>query len=93
MKKCSFDILRKPLVTEKSTLLMELGKYVFEVSKDATKRSVAKAINEVFGAEVKSVNIINQQGKTKGFRGKKGKRADKKRAVVTLNKGSTLDLV
>jgi large subunit ribosomal protein L23 len=62
-----YDIIRKPLITEKSTVLGELGKYVFEVEKSAEKGWIKKAIEEIFTVKVKSVNILNQKGKKKSF--------------------------
>jgi large subunit ribosomal protein L23 len=90
--KNKYDLIRTPLITEKSTILSEFGKYVFEVSPRADKSSVKKAIEEIFTVKVKTVNILNQKGKVKKFRGFLGRRADSKKAIVTLEKDQTIDL-
>jgi large subunit ribosomal protein L23 len=87
----SFDILRTPIITEKSTALSELNKFVFEVSTFADKASVKKAVENIFKVTVTAVNILNRVGKSKRFKGTKGKRSDVKRAIVTIAKGQTLD--
>ncbi len=86
-----FDILKEPVVTEKSSSLGAFNKYIFEVDKHSSKTSVTKAIQHVFGVKVKKVNIINQQGKIKKFRGKMGTRAHVKKAIVTLEKDNIID--
>lgn len=90
--KSKYDLIKKPLITEKSTILSEQGKYVFEVAPAATKPSVKAAIEKIFEVKVKSVNILNQQGKVKRFRGRVGQRSDAKKAMVTLEKDQTIDL-
>ena len=87
----SFDILRTPVVTEKSTALSELNKFVFLVSPFADKASVKKAVEAIFKVSVTAVNILNRAGKSKRFKGTKGRRSDTKRAIVTIAKGQTLD--
>ncbi|MBT4879714.1 MAG: 50S ribosomal protein L23 [Alphaproteobacteria bacterium] len=87
-----YEILRKPSVTEKSTMVTEQNQYVFEISPKATKPEVKKAVEELFGVKVKAVNTLNRQGKVKRFRGKLGTKQNMKRAYVTLAEGSTLDL-
>lgn len=86
-----YDLIRKPIITEKSTTLGEFGKYVFEVARNAEKVSVKKAIEEIFAVKVKSVNILNQKGKEKKFKGVIGRRSDVKKAMVTLEKDYTID--
>lgn len=86
------DLIRKPIITEKSTNLTEVSnKYVFEVSAEANKSNVKKAVEFVFGVKVQKVNVINQLGKTKRFKGKLGKRSDFKKAIVTLGEGDQID--
>lgn len=85
------DLIRRPIVTEKSTILGEYNKYVFEVSRDANKLNVKRAIENIFGVEVEKINVLNQSGKVKRFRGNMGKRSDKKKAVVTLKKDHVID--
>jgi len=91
MKLSNFELIKTPLITEKTTILSELGKYVFSVNKDANKTTVAKAIESIFAVKVEKVNIINVLGKTKRFKGKMGKRSDTKKALVTLAKGNVID--
>jgi len=92
MVKNKYDLIRIPVITEKSTSLGEIGKYVFEVSPRANKSSVKKTIEEIFGVKIMSVNISNKKGKIKKFKGFLGHRVDTKRAIVTLLKGQTIDL-
>lgn len=87
-----YDLIRKPIITEKSTILGEQGKYVFEVAKDAQKSSVLKAVEKIFTVKVKKVNILNQNGKKKKFKGVVGRRSDVKKAMVTLEKDHSIDL-
>ena len=70
----------------------EFCKYVFEVSPSSNKPSIKKAIEEIFGVKVKAVNVLNQKGKVKRFRGIMGRRSDVKKAIVTLEKDHTIDL-
>ena len=90
--KSKYDLIRSPLVTEKTTILGEQGKYVFEVASAADKSSVKKAIEEIFEVKVKSVNILSQKGKVKRFKGTLGRRSDMKKAIVTLEKDHSIDL-
>ena len=91
MKITSFDILKFPLITEKSTILAEQRKYVFAVDSTSTKASVTKAIEDVFSVSVQKVNILNVKGKTKRFKGRMGKRSDLKKAIVTLEVDNAID--
>ena len=86
-----YDLIRKPIVTEKSSFAAEAGKYIFEVSVDADKNSVKKAVQNIFKVTVAAVNILNVKGKVKFFKGTKGFRKDYKKAIVTLDKGQTID--
>ena len=90
--KSKYDLIRSPIVTEKSTILGEYAKYVFEVAPLATKPLVKKAIEAIFEVKVKAVNILNQNGKVKRFKGRIGCRSDKKKAIVTLEKDHSIDL-
>ena len=86
------DILVKPVVSEKSYSLMDLGKYTFEVDPRSNKTEIKIAIEKVFGVKVASVNTLNRQGKTRRTRYGLGKRKDVKRAIVTLVAGETIDV-
>lgn len=87
-----FDILVRPVVTEKSTLGSEHGQVTFYVPVKATKPQIKEAVQNVFDVEVTGVNTVRQTGKTKRFRGKLGKRADYKKAIVTLAEGASIDV-
>ena len=86
------DIIVRPVITEKAMKSAENNQVTFMVSLDATKPQIKKAIESVFGVEVKSVNTLRQAGKVKSFRGKPGVRSDVKKAIVTLAKGQTIDV-
>lgn len=86
------DIIVRPVITEKAMKSAENNQVTFVVSLDATKPQIKKAIESVFGVEVKSVNTLCQAGKVKSFRGKMGVRSDVKKAIVTLAKGQTIDV-
>jgi large subunit ribosomal protein L23 len=82
------DILRAPVISEKSYSLLEKNKYTFLVHPDANKTSIKIAVEKVFGVKVISVNTLNRQGKRKRTRTGFGKRKDTKRAIVTLSADS-----
>ena len=87
--KSAFDVIIAPVVTEKSNQLIQSKKYTFRVHPDAGKIEIARAIEELFKVKVASVNVMNYEGKLKrAGRGTPGRRADWKRAVVTLAEGS-----
>ena len=86
-----YNIIKFPVVTEKSTKISENNQFVFKVDIGTSKDEVKKAIEKIFKVKVKSVNTINVKGKKKVFKGTKGKRSDYKKAVITLIKGETLD--
>ncbi len=83
------DIIIRPLVSEKSTDMMEEGKYTFVVSRKANKIEIKRALEEIFEVKVKSVNTANFKGKTKRLgRFPQGKQPSWKKAVITLAEGS-----
>lgn len=82
------DIILKPVVTEKSSILMDQGKYTFEVDPRANKTEIKIAIEAIFGVKVGSVATQNRKGKVVRSRTGLGKRKDVKRAIVTLREGS-----
>ena len=84
------DIIIRPLITEKSTTLMEEGKYVFEVAKSANKIEIAKAVSSIFNVKVAQVNTINVEGKKKRMGRFVGKRSNYKKASVKLAAGETI---
>jgi len=87
--KTPYQVIDTILITEKSALMAEQGKYVFKVKTDATKIDVANAVSSMFDVKVSKVNIMNYDGKKKraGRTHKMGKRADWKKAIVTLSEG------
>jgi large subunit ribosomal protein L23 len=87
-----YDLIRKPIITEKATLASEGGAVVFEVAMDATKPQIKDAIESLFNVKVKAVNTTITKGKVKKFKGRPGKRRDVKKAYVTLVEGSTIDV-
>ena len=87
-----YDVVRRPVITEKATMASESGAVVFEVAIDSTKPQIKAAVEELFGVKVKGVNTTVSKGKTKRFRGRPGKRADVKKAYVTLEGGNAIDV-
>ena len=87
-----YDIIRNPVVTEKSTLASENGQVVFDVAIDATKPEIKAAVEALFEVKVKAVNTIVRKGKVKRFRNVLGQRKDVKKAIVTLVDGQTIDI-
>ncbi len=87
-----YDIIRKPIVTEKATLASEHNAVVFEVAIDANKPQIKEAVESLFNVKVKAVNTTITKGKVKRFRGQLGKRKDVKKAYVTLEEGNTIDV-
>lgn len=87
-----FDVIRTPVITEKSTVGSEQNRYVFKVAIDSSKQEIKRAIKTAFGVEPISVNTIKVKGKTKRFRGVKGKRPDYKKAVIKLAEGQSIDV-
>lgn len=88
MKLTSHDIIRKPIITEKSMASMAEKKYTFIVHVDANKSQIKRAVEEVFNVKVENVNTINGLGKTKRMGVHVGKRSDYKKAIVTLTEES-----
>ena len=87
-----YDLIRKPIITEKATMASEHGAVVFEVAIDATKPQIKEAVEGLFNVKVKAVNTAVAKGKVKRFRGRPGRRKDVKKAYVTLVEGNTIDV-
>ena len=83
-------VLKRPVITEKSTLLQERGKYVFEVQRRATKADVARAVAAAFNVGVTSVNTCMVRGKVKRYGRGQSRQPDWKKAIVTLRSGDTI---
>ncbi len=86
--KFAYDIIKKPIITERSMLGLQDNKYTFEVASDAGKIEIKKAIEEIFGVKVAKVNTIKIPGKWKRMGVHTGKRPDIKKAIVTLTEDS-----
>lgn len=84
--------LLRPIISEKATISVSDGKYTFEVSGDANKVAIRKAIEEIYGVVPTGVNIINRAGKNVRFGRKFGQTKDVKKAIVTLKKGDSIKL-
>jgi large subunit ribosomal protein L23 len=91
-KHSNYDVIRSPVVTEKSTLASEHGQVVFDVAIDATKPEIKAAVEALFSVKVKAVNTLVRKGKVKRFRNVKGVRNDVKKAIVTLVDGQSIDI-
>jgi large subunit ribosomal protein L23 len=88
------DVIRQPVVSEKSYALLDANAYTFEIHPDANKIQVRQAVEELFSVSVVKVNTLNRKGKRKRNRRSAtfGRRPDTKRAVVTLVEGDRIDL-
>lgn len=87
-----FDVVVKPIITEKATLVGEYNQMVFEVAKTASKPDIKAAIEALFGVKVTAVNTLVVKGKTKRWRGQAYRRSDSKKAIVTLAEGQSIDV-
>ena len=87
-----YDIIRKPIVTEKATMASETGAVVFEVAMDSSKPIIKEAVEALFNVKVKAVNTTISKGKIKRFKGQLGKRKNTKKAYVMLEDGNTIDV-
>ncbi|MCB0976664.1 MAG: 50S ribosomal protein L23 [Acidimicrobiales bacterium] len=88
------DVIIAPVVSEKSYSLIEENVYTFLVHPDAAKPEIRAAVEEIFNVKVAKVNTLNRKGKTSRNRrtGRPGSRPDRKRAIVTLVEGDSIDL-
>ena len=87
-----YDVIVSPVITEKATNLSELNKVVFRVAPGATKPQIKEAVERLFDVKVLAVNTLVTKGKEKIFRGRKGRRSDVKKAIVTLAQGQSIDV-
>lgn len=88
----SYQVLVRPVITEKNTLLNEQGKYVFEVAKAANKIQIRRAVEHIFKVGVVKVNVITVPGKERRVGRHIGKTRSWKKAVVTLQPGQRIEL-
>ena len=87
-----FDVLIRPIITEKTTLLMQENKYTFQVPLNANKVEIRKAVESIYNVKVEKVATIRVLGKTKRMGRTMGKRSDYKKAIVTLKAGESIEL-
>jgi large subunit ribosomal protein L23 len=87
-----YDVIRAPLVTEKSTMVSENNQVMFKVAMSATKPDIKEAVERLFNVKVLAVNTLIRKGKIRKFRGVKGQQSDFKKAIVTLEEGQTIDI-
>ena len=87
-----YEVLRKPLVTEKTALIAEGNVVTFEVAPTADKPAIKEAVEAIYGVKVERVNTLNQAGKVKRFKGFKGQRSDVKKAMIKLADGHSIDV-
>ena len=88
----AYDVILSPVITEKATAVSEANQVVFKVRLDATKPQIKAAVEKLFGVKVVAVNTLTRKGKTKRFRGIKGRQKDVKKAVVKLAEGDKIDV-
>ncbi|NQS76098.1 MAG: 50S ribosomal protein L23 [Peptococcaceae bacterium] len=86
------DILIKPLITEKSTVLIQDNKYTFRVDPRANKTQIKQAVESIFKVKVEKVNTINVKGKKKKVRNIPGRTSDTKKAIITLKQGDKIEI-
>jgi len=88
----TYDVLRRPLVTEKSTVLAERNKYCFEVARDANKTQIKEAVEKAFKVKVVSVNVMTVPGKMRRAGRQRGMTSPWKKALVTVEEGNKIEL-
>ena len=86
------NLIKKPVITEKSTANAQFNKYIFEVRNDANKINIKKIIEEIYKVKVQKLNSLNVKSKPKVFKGQRGTRSELKRIIVTLKEGNTIDM-
>ena len=86
------NLIKKPVITEKSTANAQFNKYIFEVRNDANKINTKKTIEEIYKVKVQKLNSLNVKSKPKVFKGQRGTRSELKRIIVTLKEGNTIDM-
>ena len=84
-------VLLRPVITEKSMMETNVGRYTFQVATDAHKREIAEAVAEAFKVDVVAVNVISVKGKERRLGKRSGKRSDWKKAIITLAAGQKIE--
>ena len=87
-----YDIIVKPVITEKATVASEHNQVVFRVARHATKPQIKEAVEKLFDVKVKNVNTLVRKGKLRNFKGRRALLSDVKNAVVTLEEGHRIDV-
>ena len=87
-----YELVRAPIITEKATLLSEFNQVSFWVPTDANKFEIKHAVEGLFDVKVTNVNTLRPKGKTNRCKGHRGRRSDRKKAVVTLAEGQSIDV-
>ena len=87
-----YEVLRRPLITEKNTMLQAQGKYAFEVAAEANKHQIKEAVEKAFKVKVMAVNVMTVPGKTKRVGRRMVLTPSRKKAIVTLKPGDKIEL-
>lgn len=87
-----YDLILRPVISEKATLGSEHNQVTFRVPKDATKPQIRSAVESLFSVKVMAVNTLRTKGKVKRFRGRRGRTPGYKKAIVTLAEGHSIDV-
>jgi len=87
-----YQIIKRPIVTEKTTKLSALNKYTFEVDKNANKIEIKQAVEAIFNVKVEDVNVINEIAKAKRVGQHSGFKPAVSKAIVTLADGFKIDV-
>ena len=87
-----YEVLRRPLITEKNTALQAEGKYAFEVAREANKHQIKQAVEKAFKVKVTAVNVITVPGKRQRVKGRPVLTPPRKKAIVTLKPGDKIEL-
>ena len=90
--KTAHDVILKPVVSEKSYALSDRGQYTFVVAPGANKVEIKQAVEQIFNVKVTNVNTLKRLGKRTRTRFGYGRRADQKRAIVTVAEGQSIDI-
>jgi len=88
----SYEVLRRPVITEKNTLLVEQNKYTFEVATEANKPQIKEAVEKAFKVKVSAVNVVHMPGKMRRAGRRRGMTTSWKKAIVTLEPGNKIEL-
>ena len=87
-----YELVRRPVITEKATTVSEHNQVVFRVPLEASKPEIRAAVEGLFKVKVDAVNTLRQQGKKKMWKRRPGRRSDYKKAIVTLAEGHSIDV-